>query len=123
MDPYAPTARLVGIVFRTAHLFTMAVLVGGVWIAPGAELSAWRTLTIGTGLLLLASELSHDGARWPFQLCGLAVIAHVAALGLLSVNGRLATALALVVGAAGSHAPKWLRKWSLREGPWKREGR
>lgn len=124
MDPYAPLPRLLGVLARTAHLFTMAVFVGGVWLAaPGTDLGPWRTLTIVTGVLLLASELSHDARRWPFQVCGLAVLAHVAALGLLALDGRLATALALVIGAAGSHAPKWLRKWSLREGAWKTEGR
>lgn len=121
MDPYSPTARFVAIAFRTGHLFTMAVLVGGVWLGvPAADLAPWRTMTIGTGLLLLATELSHDGRAWPFQVAGLAVIAHVAALALLVVNGRVATALALGVGAVGSHAPKWLRKWSLRDGAWKR---
>jgi multisubunit Na+/H+ antiporter MnhB subunit len=115
VDPYSPGARLVAILFRTAHLFTMAVFVGGVWLgAPGADLGPWRTMAIGTGLLLLATEVNHDRRNWLWQACGLAVVAHVAALGLLAVSGRAATALAVVIGAAGSHAPKWLRKWSLR---------
>jgi hypothetical protein len=71
--------------------------------------------TIGTGLLLLASEVSHDPRAWPFQVCALAVLAHVAAMGLMAVNHRAATALALAIGAAGSHAPKRIRKWSLRD--------
>lgn len=120
MDPYAPIPRLLGVLARTAHLFTMAVLVGGVWLdAPAGVVAPWRTATIATGALLLVSEVSHDARRWPFQVCGLAVLAHAAALALLAVEARVATALALVVGAAGSHAPKWLRKWSIVEGAWK----
>ena len=117
MDPYAPVPRFLGIVVRAAHLFAMAVLVGGVWLgAPRSDLMPWGTATIGSGLLLLASELSHDPRAWPFQASALAVLAHVSAMGLMAVNHRAATALALVVGAVGSHAPKRLRKWSLLGG-------
>lgn len=122
MDPYAPLPRFLGIAARTAHLFTMGVFVGGVWLAaPAGAVEPWRTATIVTGLLLLVSEVSHDPRRWLWQAGGLAVLAHVAALGLVAANGRLATALAVVIGAAGSHAPKWLRKWSVRGGAEKRE--
>lgn len=117
MDPYSPPARFAGLVLRTAHLFAMAVFVGGVWLAAPAEAVApWRTAAVGTGVLLLASEVSHDPRRWLWQLAGLAVVAHVLSLGLVAVDGRLATALAVVVGAAGSHAPKRIRKWSIRGG-------
>jgi hypothetical protein len=109
--------RLVGVVLRTGHLFAMAVFVGGIWLGVAAEaVGPWRLLAIGTGLLLLASELTHEARDWPWQGRGLAAIAHVAALGLLGVDGRVATALAVVLGAAGSHAPKAVRKWSLRGG-------
>lgn len=115
MDPYSPPARLVGLVFRAAHLLAMAVFVGGVWLAaPPEALAPWRTAAIGTGLLLLASEVSHDPRGWAWQACGLAVVAHVLVLGLVAANGRVATGLAVVIGAAGSHAPKRVRKWSLR---------
>lgn len=121
-DPYAPLPRLLGILARTAHLFAMAVFVGGVWLeVPAAALGGWRAAAVGTGLLLLASEVSHEPRRWAWQASGLAVLAHAAALLLLAVDGRVATGLALVVGAAGSHAPKRLRKWSLRDEPVKRD--
>lgn len=95
----------------------MAVFVGGVWLAaPPDTVAPWRAAAIGTGVLLLASEVSHDPRRWPWQACGLAVIAHVLALGLVAANGRFATALAMIIGAAGSHAPKRIRKWSIRGG-------
>jgi hypothetical protein len=116
-DPYAPLPRLLGVLARTAHLFAMAVLVGGIWVgAPRSVLTPWGVATIVTGLLLLASEVSHDPRAWPFQVGGLAVLAHVSAMGLMAVNHRAATLLAVVIGAVGSHAPKRLRKWSLREG-------
>lgn len=122
-DPYGPGARLAGVLFRTAHLFAMAVFVGGVWLAaPADALAPWRTFALVTGVLLLGSEVSHEPAAWAWQGRGLAAIVHVAALGLLAVDGRLATALALVLGAAGSHAPKSIRKWSLRGGREKRGG-
>ena len=116
-DPYAPVPRLLGIVARTGHLFAMAVFVGGVWLeVPAPLLASWRTAAIGRGLLLLASEVSHEPRQWVFQMSGLAVVLHAAALGQLAADGRVATGLALVVGAAGSHAPKRVRKWSPRRG-------
>jgi hypothetical protein len=114
VDPYSPGARAASIALRTAHLFAMAVFVGGVWLGvDDAALAPWRLGAVLTGFLLLASELSHGGG-WFSQVRGLSTVAHVAALGLLAVGeGRLATALAVILGAAGSHAPKSIRKWSL----------
>jgi hypothetical protein len=119
VDRYSRGARAAGIVLRTAHLFTMAVFVGGVHLAaPDAAVRPWRTLAIATGVLLLGSELSHGPRSWPWQVSGVAVLVHVGALALLAVGGldRTATALAVVVGAVGSHAPRSVRRWSLRHG-------
>jgi hypothetical protein len=118
MDPYSRGARALGIVLRTAHLFTMAVLVGGLFLAaPEAAVRPWGTLAAVTGIGLLASEVSHGPRTWAYQVRGLAVVAHVAVLGLVAAgSGRAGAALALVIGAAGSHAPKSLRKWSFRHG-------
>lgn len=116
MDPYSPGARLVALVLRTAHLFTMAVFVGGVWLAAGDEaVRPWRDGAVLSGVALLATEASHSRS-WLLQVRGLAALLHVASLALLAVGGldRTATALAVVVGAAGSHAPKAIRKWSVR---------
>jgi len=118
VDPYSSGARLVGVVLRTAHLLTMAVLVGGIFLAaPEAAVRPWATLAAVTGIGLLASEVSHGPRTWAYQVRGLAVVAHVAALVLVAAgSGRAGAALALVIGAAGSHAPKSLRKWSFRHG-------
>ncbi len=119
MDPYSRPARTLAILFRTAHLLTMAVFVGGVQLGVAdAAVRPWRLLAVVTGIALLATEVSHGPRSWPWQVRGLAVLAHVAALGLLAAPGagRTATTLALVIGAAGSHAPKSVRKWSIRHG-------
>jgi hypothetical protein len=109
--------RAIEIALRTSHLGAMAILVGGVHLAAGdPALPAWRALTGVTGLGLLATEVRHS-RHWVYQGRGLVTLLHVAALGLLLVPGagaRLATALALVLGAVGSHLPKSVRKWSLR---------
>jgi hypothetical protein len=118
VDPYSPLNRAVGIALRTTHILTMAVYVGGVWWGgvSGPPLELWRALAFGSGLGLLATEMSH-GPGWLGQARGVAVITHVVALGLVGWGApRTGTALAIVIGSVGSHAPKWIRMWSLRDG-------
>jgi hypothetical protein len=113
-DPYAPGARAIAILSRTAHLGAMAVLVGGRLLAAGhPSLRAWTVATVVTGLVLLLTEMSHSRS-WVHQGRGLVVFAHVGAFGLLSVWPTAALAGCLVVGAIGSHLPRSIRKWSLR---------
>ena len=117
-DPHSGAARAIGIALRTAHLGAMAVLVGGVELgAPGPSLRSWQVATFATGAALLASEASHS-RHWVYQGRGLATLAHVGALLLLGFAGanRMGVAVALVVGALGSHLPRTVRKWSLRHG-------
>jgi hypothetical protein len=112
VDPYSRGARAVGIALRTAHLLAMAVFVGGVHLGVAdAAVRPWLTGAALTGFLLLASELTHGGG-WAWQVRGVAVLVHVAALALLAVGGldRAAVTIALVVGALGSHAPKSIRR-------------
>lgn len=114
--PYSAGARAIAIALRTAHLFAMAVFLGGLQLAsPDASLRTWRTLTVATGLALLASEASH-GRHWIYQGRGVATLAHVGVLALLAVDGmgRSASTAALVIGALGSHMPGSFRKWSFR---------
>jgi hypothetical protein len=108
--------RGVGIVLRTAHLGAMALLVGGAWYGlPESALGAGLVATALTGAGLLASEASHS-RHWVYQVRGLLVLAHLAALGLARVLGLGPGVLmaALVIGAVGSHLPKAARTWSLR---------
>jgi hypothetical protein len=109
--------RSLGIALRTAHILSMAIYVGGVWFgASGPPLEWWRALALGSGLGLLWSELSH-GPGWLFQARGLATVSHVLALALVGWGEpRAGTALAVVIGSVGSHAPRWIRKWSLKDG-------
>jgi hypothetical protein len=115
-DRYASGVRAVGILLRTSHLFAMALFLGGVHLgAAAAAIRPWRSATVATGAALLVVEMSH-GREWFHQVRGLAAAGHVAVLALLAVAGmeRPALALALVIGAVGSHAPRSIRKLSLR---------
>lgn len=116
-EPPSPWNRTVGILLRAAHLFTMAVYVGGVWWgASGPALEWWRALAFVSGFGLLATEVTH-GHGWISQARGLGTVAHVLALAMIGWGApRTGTTLAVVVGALGSHAPKWIRMWSLRDG-------
>jgi hypothetical protein len=114
-DGYTPAARAIALSLRTAHLGAMAMVVGAVYFAvPEPALRSWFAITAATGVGLLATEMSHS-RHWAYQGRGVAAIAHVAALALLAAGwGRAGIALALVLGAVGSHLPKKVRKWSLR---------
>lgn len=115
LDLSTPAGRALNVALRTAHLGAMAVLAGGLWL--GLPLARpWAFATVATGVALLVSEASHSRA-WPWQLRGLAALLHVGIAALVRVEGlgRAAVAVALIVGAVGSHAPRGLRKWSIRE--------
>jgi hypothetical protein len=117
-DPYSSGARAMGILLRTAHLFSMALFAGGIHLgAAEASIRTWRIATVATGLGLLLVELSH-GRSWIHQVRGVATVFHAGALALLAFGGmeRTACTLALVIGAVGSHMPRAVRKFSLRYG-------
>lgn len=117
-DGYSSGVRAMGILLRTAHLFSMALFAGGIHLGvAAAAIRPWRAATVATGVGLLLVELSH-GRGWVHQVKGVATIVHVGALALLAFGGmeRTACTLALVIGAVGSHAPKAVRKFSLRYG-------
>jgi hypothetical protein len=112
-----PAARALGVVLRAGHLGAMAVLVGGVhFAAPEPALHAWRAATAASGVALLGLEASHS-PHWPYQGRGVLALLHVAAIGLVfvpSLAGGAGLAVALALGAIGSHLPRTLRKWSFR---------
>jgi hypothetical protein len=117
-DPYSSGARAIGILFRTSHLFAMAVFLGGVHLGAAAHsIRPWRLATVATGAALLLAEMSH-GREWIHQVRGVAAVAHVGVLALLALGGmdRTTCTLALVIGAVGSHLPRSVRKFSLRYG-------
>lgn len=114
----SPTARALSIAARAAHLFAMAVFLGGLYLAPGSTaLATWGALAAGTGTALLATELAHRRG-WATEGRGVAVLVHVALLALLAADGlaRAGATVSLLAGAVGSHMPRALRHWSFRHG-------
>lgn len=108
-------SRAVSVPLRAAHVACMALLVGGrAFAASDGSLRTWQLLTAATGVALLLTEASHS-RHWLYQGRGLVALAHVvlagAAAGFLGGGADMA---ALLVGAAGSHLPRALRKWSFR---------
>lgn len=109
-------SRALNIALRTAHIASMAVLVGGMAFDIEPErlrLSLW--LTVGTGAALAAVEA---GPRflWFHQGSGVLTLAKVGLLCLVPFAGgyRLPLLLAvIVVGSVGSHMPGRYRHYSV----------
>ena len=111
--------RALNILFRTAHIATAGILLGGhaFNMPPGRLLpSLWLTIATGAGLGLLEA-----GPRllWFHQVRGLMTLAK---LGLLSAvpflwdywHLRLAVLLIVVaIGSVGSHMPARFRYYSV----------
>jgi hypothetical protein len=117
-DPYSAPARALNVALRTVHLAAMALLAGGLaYGVPAGSLRGAIAATVLSGAALLVSEMSH-GRGWLWEGRGLLALAHVGLLAVLVAAGRprAGAALALVVGALGSHLPRTLRRWSLRTG-------
>ena len=104
---------------RTAHLITMALLVGGV--AGGAaplELVFAFWGTVATGMAYVALELFNTGV-WLFQLKGLAVMVKALLLAAAAAAPDSALAwliAAIVIGGISSHMPGRFRYYSLWHG-------
>ena len=118
MSPYDPVPRTIAIVARTAHLLAMAGYLGTQLDGNRASRARWRLATSVTGAALLATELSHS-RHWPYQGRGLMAAAHTGILPLGHAGDPLGAPVAvaaLVIGAAGSHLPRSIRKWSVLHG-------
>lgn len=111
--------RWVNISLRTAHLISMAFLVGGTALgnSPTDQPAAlWATLV--SGLLFIALEVFNTGI-WLFQLKGLAVMVKVLLLSAAVVAPDSAVTLlviAIVIGGISSHMPAKYRYYSLWHG-------
>lgn len=117
MNPYDPAPRALAIAARTAHLLAMAGFLGSHLHGRREGRGRWRLATTATGAVLLATEASHS-RHWPYQGRGLMAFAHIGVLplGHLADRAGMPVAVAaLVIGAVGSHLPKSVRKWSLKE--------
>jgi hypothetical protein len=111
--------RWVRISLRTAHLITMALLVGGVAAGEAPlELGFAFWGTVATGLAYVALELFNTGV-WLFQLKGLAVMVKALLLAAAAVAPESALAwliAAIVIGGISSHMPGRFRYYSLWHG-------
>jgi hypothetical protein len=111
--------RWLNIAFRTAHLLTSGILLGGHVFDVGPDrLATWLVLTVLTGSALVLLELYRSG-RWLFMLQGLLVMLKVALTALVLVwwEARVVLLSAVVLlGGLGSHMPSRLRHYSVLHG-------
>jgi hypothetical protein len=114
-----PHERAVNVLFRSAHILTSGILLGGhVFAVPSHRLEGllWATLASGAGLIAL--ELSRSCR---FVYLGQGAMVWVKLLLVLGAgywwDRRVALlALAVVVASVGSHMSGRYRHYSLRHG-------
>ncbi len=109
-------ARPALVVFRSVHLASMALVLGGIaYRVPDRDLTGPVVVTVASGLVLVAVELARSGV-WLYQGAGVAALLKVVLLGLGHVfpEARLPLYLAAtLVASAGSHMSGSLRHYSL----------
>lgn len=112
--------RALSITFRTLHLASFGILLGGHMFGIEAErLLSALYFTIGSGVGLLAAEIRATGFGWFCMGKGMQVLVKLAIL--LAVPFlwayRVPLLLAIVVVASvGSHMPSRYRHYSFRYG-------
>jgi len=108
--------RLFKVIVRTIHLVGMAGVFGGAMMHVSASL--YLTLTIVSGIVLVIMEAS-SGLIWCVQLRGVAVFVKLLLLLIMHLNAELTVPYliaVIVISGLMSHAPSWLRYFSLRHG-------
>jgi len=114
-----PFARVWNIAFRTAHLATMGVLLGGhVFGMPAERLLVWLYATVITGAGLAAIE-AYPSCSWCYEGRGACTLIKLLLLLLVPWLWSQRVALLVVVvvlGSVGSHMPWRYRHFSLRHG-------
>ena len=114
--PAVPHARWWKIAFRTAHLMTTGVLVGGhAFGAPTDALFLLLCASAASGLALILLEAGLT-LHWVFEGWGLLVLAKLAALAAIPFFWTARVALLLVaIGLAGvgSHMAARYRHYSV----------
>jgi hypothetical protein len=108
--------RVLSVAARTAHLAAVAILLGGAaWdVAPARLLAAW-SMTVASGLALMAVETAVSPG-WLLEVRGGVVLGKLGLLLLLPVAGDLRVPLlllVLIVASVASHMPGRLRHASL----------
>ena len=111
-----PGKRARGVAFRTAHIASFGVLLGGTLFAvEPARLAPWLLATAASGAALVTLELASTCA-WLTTVKGLAVVAKLALLAAIGVipEHRLAILFAVVaVASVTSHMPARFRHHQL----------
>lgn len=112
-------ARGVSIALRTVHLGAFGILLGGhVFAVDPESLLPYLSLTVLSGLGLMALEIYAVGLYWLCLGKGIMVLVKLAMLLLIPVFWEVRVVLLLlVVGIAsvGSHMPARYRNYSLRQ--------
>ena len=116
---HLPYARGLNIAFRTAHLVTSGILLGGhvFEIAPH-RLIVFLYLTIASGAGLISLEL-YRSCRWAYEGMGLLVEIKLLLLIAAGIWWDLRVPLIILVvvlGSGGAHMPARYRHYSLLHG-------
>jgi hypothetical protein len=112
--------RASNIACRTLHIGTAGIVLGGhLFSIEPARILVWTGLAVFTGVLLAALEAWPDW-HYVWEVRGAMVLGKTLLLGLTHLfwGQRVLILMAIVViGSAGSHMPRRIRHYSLREGP------
>jgi len=107
------------ILFRTAHIAVTGILLGGhVFDVPEARLRTALSLSIGTGLLLVALE-AYPSLRWVYQGRGVMVLLKLSLLCTIPFLWDYRVPLLLtviVIASVGSHMTSTYRYYSFVNG-------
>ena len=108
--------RLLKVIVRTIHLVGIAGVFGNAM--AGTSVSVYITLAIVSGIVLVAME-AYSGWIWFVQLRGVSL--YLKLLLLLFIHLYPETAIScliavIVISGFMSHAPNWIRYFSLQHG-------
>ena len=114
-----PYARGLNIAFRTAHLVTSGILLGGhVFDIAPYRLIVFLYLTIASGAGLISLEL-YRSCRWAYEGVGLLVeikLLLLIAAGIWWDQRAPLIILVVILGSGGAHMPARYRHYSLLHG-------
>jgi len=111
-----PASRGIRIAFRTAHIASFGVVLGGHFFDIEPARLLWPLYaTVATGAGLIAVEL-HKSCRWAYQGMGVMTLLKCALLLVIpwAWSWRVPILLVVVVlGSVGSHMPSRFRYYSF----------
>lgn len=111
-----PASRAIRIAFRTAHIASFGVVLGGHFFDIEPARLLWPLYaSVATGAALIAVEL-HKSCRWVYQGMGVMTLLKCGLLLLIpwAWSWRVPILLvAVVLGSVGSHMPSRFRYYSL----------